>query len=148
MFFEFEICVLYNFSKNFCEKVKVLANQSCRTLCDPMDCSLPGSSVHGIFHARILEWVAISFSRGSSQPRNQTQVSCFAGGFFTRLATRKAHVPSAKSLPLLCILFSIHSPLFPCCTLYHSGLNHANHTSQGFWLDSASGKPCQKPGER
>ena len=40
--------------------------QSCLTLCDPMDCSLPGSSVHGIFQARILEWVAISFSRGSS----------------------------------------------------------------------------------
>ena len=40
--------------------------QSCPTLCDPMDCSLPGSSVHGIFQARILEWVAISFSRGSS----------------------------------------------------------------------------------
>ena len=46
--------------------------QLCPTLCDPMDCSLPGSSVHGIFQARILEWVAISFSRGSSQPRDQT----------------------------------------------------------------------------
>ena len=43
--------------------------QSCPTLCDPMDCSLPGSSVHGILRARVLEWVAISFSRGSSQPR-------------------------------------------------------------------------------
>ena len=48
--------------------------QSCPTLCDPMDCSLPGSSVHGIFQARILKWVAISISRGSSQPRDQTQV--------------------------------------------------------------------------
>ena len=45
-------------------------------LCDPMDCSPPGSSVHGIFQARILEWVAISYSRGSSQPRNWTHVSC------------------------------------------------------------------------
>ena len=45
--------------------------QSCPTLCDPVDCSLPGSSVHGIFQARILEWVAISFSRGSSQPRDE-----------------------------------------------------------------------------
>ena len=44
--------------------------QSCPTLCDPMDCSLSGSSVHGIFQARVLEWIAISFSRGSSQPRN------------------------------------------------------------------------------
>ena len=43
--------------------------QSCPTLCDPMDCSLPGSSVHGIFQTRVLEWGAISFSRGSSQPR-------------------------------------------------------------------------------
>ena len=52
-------------------------------LCDPKDCSLPGSSVHEIFQARILEWLAISFSRGSSWPRDQTQVSCIAGGFFT-----------------------------------------------------------------
>ena len=47
--------------------------QLCPTLCNPMDCSLPGSSVHGIFQARILEWVAISFFRASSQPRDQTQ---------------------------------------------------------------------------
>ena len=51
----------------------------CPTLCDPMDCSPPGSSVHGILQARILEWVAISFSRGSSQPRDRTWVSCIAG---------------------------------------------------------------------
>ena len=48
----------------------VLVAQLCLTLCDPMDCSLPGSSVHGIFQVKILEWVAISFSRGSSQPRD------------------------------------------------------------------------------
>ena len=47
----------------------------CQTLCNPMDCSLPGSSVHGIFQARILAWVAISFSRGSSQPRDQIRSS-------------------------------------------------------------------------
>ena len=55
--------------------------QSCPTLCDPMDCSPPGSSVHGIFQARILEWIAIPFSRGSSWPRNQTStsyISCFS----------------------------------------------------------------------
>ena len=52
-------------------------------LCDPMDCSLPGSSVYGIFQARVLEWVTISFSRRSSQPRDQTHVSCLAGRFFT-----------------------------------------------------------------
>ena len=54
--------------------------QLCLTLCNPMDCSLPGSSIHGIFQARILEWVAISFSRRSSQPRDWTQVSRIEGG--------------------------------------------------------------------
>ena len=52
--------------------------QLCPTLCDPMDCSPLGSSVHDIFQARILEWVAISISRGSSRPRNWTHVSCFS----------------------------------------------------------------------
>ena len=61
--------------------------QSCLTLCNPMDCSLPGSSVHGIFQTRILEWVAISFFRRSSQPRDQTQVSCIAGRFLYHWAT-------------------------------------------------------------
>ena len=64
--------------------------QSCLTLCDPIDCSLPGSSVHWILQARILEWVAISFSRESSQPRNRTRVSCIAGTFFTSWDTRDA----------------------------------------------------------
>ena len=50
--------------------------QSCPTLCDLMDCSLPGSSVQGIFQARVLEWITISFSRGSSQARDQTSISC------------------------------------------------------------------------
>ena len=64
--------------------------QSCPILCDPMDCSLPGSSLHGILQARILEWVAISFSRGSSQLRYQTQVSCIAGRRFNLWATGEA----------------------------------------------------------
>ena len=53
-----------------------LVVKSCLTLGDTMDCSLPGSSVHGISQAKILEWVAISFSMGSSLPRDQTLVSC------------------------------------------------------------------------
>ena len=57
--------------------------QSCLTLCDPLDCSPPDSSVHGISQARRLEWVAISFLRGSSSLRNLTHVSCIAGRFFT-----------------------------------------------------------------
>ena len=60
-----------------------LVAQSCLTLCDPMDCSLPGSSVRGILQARILQWVAIPSSRASSQPRDRTQFSLIAGGFFT-----------------------------------------------------------------
>ena len=56
--------------------------QSCPTLYDPMDCSPPGSAIHGILQARVLEWVAIPFSRGSSQPRDQTQVSRSAGRGF------------------------------------------------------------------
>ena len=60
------------------------------TYCDPIDCSLPGSSVHGIFQARVLEWVAISFSRGSSQSKDRTRVSCIAGRCFTIWATREA----------------------------------------------------------
>ena len=67
--------------------------QSCPTLCDPVDCSLPGSSIHGIFQARVLEWVAISFSRGSSQPRDQSRVFCIAGRRFTVLATRASATP-------------------------------------------------------
>ena len=72
-------------------KVKTLVAQSCLTLCNTMNCSPPGSSVHGIFQARKLEWVAIPFSRGSSPPGDWTQVSwssCIAGGFFTIWATK------------------------------------------------------------
>ena len=65
--------------------------QLCSTLCNPMDCSLLGSSVHGIFQARILEWVAISFSMGFSQPRDWIWVSHTAGRLFTAWATREAH---------------------------------------------------------
>ena len=65
--------------------------QSSPSLCDPMDCSPPCSSVHGILQARILEWVAISFSRGSSWPRDGTQVSCIVVICFNLWATREAH---------------------------------------------------------
>ena len=68
-----------------------LVTQSYLTLCNPMDCSLSGSSVHGIFQAWVLEWVAVSFSRGSSQPRDQTRVSHVVGRCFTVWATREIH---------------------------------------------------------
>ena len=73
-----------------------LLAQSRLTLCDPMDCCPPGSSVHGILQARILEWVAIPFSRGSSQPRDWTWVSCIADRFFTISTTREAIYTSSK----------------------------------------------------
>ena len=83
------------------EKVKVKVIQSCPTLCDPTD-----YIVHGILQARILEWVAFPFSRGSSQPRDGTQVSLNADGFFTGWAIREAQeywsgypIPSPADLP-------------------------------------------------
>ena len=72
--------------------------QPCPAFCDPMDCSPPGSSVHGIFQAKILEWIAISFSRGSSGPRDWTWVSCTAGRFFTIWATRESQGRKVKVL--------------------------------------------------
>ena len=80
--------------------------QSCRTLCNPMDCSLPGSSFHGIFQAKVLEWGAIACSRGSSQPSDWTRVSRIVGRSFTSWATREVWIsrndtrfPSLLSLP-------------------------------------------------
>ena len=72
------------------KKVKVLVAQLCLTLCDPMDYSSPGSSVHRISQERIQEWVAISFSKGSSWPRDQIHVSCLAFEFFTTEPPGKA----------------------------------------------------------
>ena len=73
-------------------KLKVQVTHSCPTLCDPMDCSTPRSSVHGTLQVRTLEWVAISFSRVSSTPRDWTWVSCIAGIFFAIWATREAYI--------------------------------------------------------
>ena len=67
-------------SFDMCLRAKLL--QSCLTFCDPVNCSLPGSSVHGILQARLLEWVAVLSSWGSSRPRDRTCISCIAGGFF------------------------------------------------------------------
>ena len=89
------------------EKSKSEVAQSCLTLCNPMDCSLQGSSIHGIFQARVLESVAISFSRGSSWLRDQTRVSCIVGRCFTIWATREVIY-----LRLLIFLLAI---LIPAC---------------------------------
>ena len=86
-----------------CIKVKGESEvaQSCPTLRNPMDCSLPGSSVHGIFQARILECVAISLSRGSSQPTDKLTSPALAGRFFT---TEPPGKPSFNYAPVLIII--------------------------------------------
>ena len=84
----------HNINLQLCFKetvdMKVSVAQSCLTLCNLMDCSLPGSSVHGILQARIVEWVAMPSSRGSSQHRGWTWISRTAGRFFTIWTTREA----------------------------------------------------------
>ena len=92
------ICTPVFFPKLMLSEVKV--DQLCPTWYDPMDCSPPGSSVHGILQARILEWVAIPFSRESSQPRNRTQV-------FTFWAERRAKSP--------CPIIRARCFYSPCC---------------------------------
>ena len=88
-------------------RIKVLLTQSCLTLCNPIDCSLPGSSVHGILQAIILVWVAMPFSRGTSWPMNWTMVSCIAGRFHI-WATREA-------CNRICFCYSVtQSSMTPC----------------------------------
>ena len=99
--------------------VPCLVAQSYLTLCNPMDCSPPGSSVHGILHARKLELVAISSFRGSSQPRDWSQVSHIAGRFFTIWATREAHIYPHFH----CSVQFSHSIVSSC--LWPHGLQHA-----------------------
>ena len=77
------------------------------TLCDLMDCSLSGSSVHGIFQARVLEWVAISFSRRSSQPRDQTQVSHNVDRGFYHLSHQRRAFSQGKSIRFLLFLMTL-----------------------------------------
>ena len=86
---ECDLYVMHMFIMETCSFLicKVKVAQSCPTLCDLMDCSSPGFSVNGLLQAKILEWVAIPFSRVSSQPRDGNCVSCIAGRFFTICAT-------------------------------------------------------------
>ena len=100
----------FNYMKSL--KVKLLA-QSCLILCDSMDCSPPGSSLHGILQARVLEWVAISFSKGSSWPRDRTPVSHIPGRRFNLWATREAHEELQFSSGSLCNPMDCTMPGFP-----------------------------------
>ena len=78
--------IYYTMYNNCLLKVKVSVIHSCSAICDSMDCSLAGSSVHGILQGRILEWVAVSFPKGSSWSRDRTWASCIAGRFFYHLS--------------------------------------------------------------
>jgi len=103
-------------SRNFLQQkiFKCLVAPSCPTLCNPMDCSLPGSSSMGILQAGILERVAYPFSRGSFQPRNRTGVSCIAGRFLTSWAIRSDQIRSvAQSCPTLCDPMNRSTPGLP-----------------------------------
>ena len=88
----FKIANIWKLPKSVC-----MHAQSYSVVCNPMDCSLQGSSVHGIFQIRILEWVAIPFSKGeSSWSKDRIQVSCIIGSFFTMWATREAQYVEGK----------------------------------------------------
>ena len=136
--------------------LKVLVTQSCLTVCDPGDCSPPGSSVHGIFQAKILEWVAIPFSMGSSQPRDQTVLSYTASRFFTIWATREAlYPPTAKSLqscPTLCNPkdYTVHGILQArilewAAFLFSRGSSQPRDLTQALQADSLPSEPPGKP---
>ena len=87
--------------------------QSCPTLCNPMDCSLPGPSVHGSFQAIVLEWIAISFSRGSSQPRDQTRTS-YISCIGWRVLYHWRHLGSSH----MCVYIYLHVVSVCVCMLW------------------------------
>ena len=126
----YRICMIIR--QSHMSLVKVLVAQLYPTLCDPMNRSPPGSSVHEILQARILEQVAIPFSRGSSQHRDRTLdscISCIAGGFFiTEPPGSQLKLESLKFCVFLCILcifkhnayhFILPQPLLPDLAFYH-----------------------------
>ena len=109
--------------------------QSCLTLCDPMD-----YTVHGILQARILEWVAIPFSRGSSRPRDWTQVSRIAGGFFTSWATRSGCENTMNTLNTSLSTFS-------CSEHVYFGVepsNEKNDCKQGMWWNLSNSEQMDR----
>ena len=124
--------------------LKMLVAQS--TLCDRMDCSLSGSSVHGILQARILEWVAVSFSRGFSRSRDWTQVSCIAGRLFTIWTTREA--------PAFVWLATIPRVLMSYCFQSTSSTDHEDILRWGYrYVQTANNgtnqnAECQEPTSR
>ena len=103
-----------------------LVTQSCLTLCDTIDCSPPGSSVHGVFQARILEWVAISPSRGASQLRDQTCISCISGIGRQVLHHRRHPGSPPSTIPYLCVFTFLLFYTY-VCTLGNSTVFRASY---------------------
>ena len=129
------VCMYYwTFQGTLSISHKVVSN-----FCHPMDCSLPLSSVRGIFQARVLEWVAISFSRGSSQPRDWTWVSQIVGRRFTAWATREVHVlhclPEIAQTPVHWEVDSnaIH-PFHPLSSPSPPAFNLSQHQGLFLWI--------------
>ena len=127
------------FSPCFFNLYVCLVTQSCPTLCNSMDCRLPGYSVLGIFPAGILEWVAISSSRASAWPRDQTKVSCNPGGFFT---TEPLGKPYAQSVCMLS-RFSRVQLFATLWTVAHQAPLSVGFSRQDCW----SGLPWPAPGD-
>ena len=136
--------------------MKLLVTQSCLTFCDPMDYILSGSSVHGILQARILEWVVIPFSRGSSRPRDQTQVST-AGRFFTGWASREvqqldiAKFPSIEIVQIWIFSSNIRKCVLPyfvvvqslsCVWLFETPWTAARQASLSFTISQSFSNSC------
>ena len=111
-------------------KVKVKVTQLCPALCNFMD-----YTVHGILQARIVEWVVFLFYRGSSQPRDRTQVSCIAGGFFTNQVTREAQSKSRTRLSDFTLTFHFHA----------LKKEMATHSSVLVWRIPGTGEPGGLP---
>ena len=140
-----------NVSINTAAAAAAKSLQSCPTLCDPIDGSPPGSPVPGILQARILEWVAIPFSRGSSQPRNQTQVSSIPGGFFSHIGHFRvlSRISCATHQVLVGYLFYVlllsHFSRVRSCatpqTAAHQAPPSLGFSRQEHW----SGLPCPSP---
>ena len=130
--------------------------QSCLTLCSPMNCSPPGSSVPGILQARILEWVAISSSRGSSQPRALIYVfcdSCIAGGFFTAKPPGKSVgwggwrlLWIQQPVPRFCLMPALHNPRTVCICEMSGALTLAGGRKNGGGVCGSRQGPSICPG--
>ena len=144
-----EIAPLYYFLNQFIElwltcQSESEVSQSCPSLWESIDCSVPASSLHGIFQARILECVAISFSRGSSWPRDQTQVSLIAGRLFI--------IWDSREVPKLC-LFNVYNqmslkttlPWMTFTTIYSRNVNcfsgYLRAAWISFWIAFTTGIP-------